>query len=83
MSIFWITFIISACITAGILALLIRQDTRRGVPTTITLMDGLLYAFMMFVPWLNIFIAIGCVIHYIIEHGSKHSITFGKGKEPE
>jgi hypothetical protein len=83
MSIFWFVYLLSACTTAGIFTLLARRDIREGKVLKVTLPEGLLCAALMFVPYLNAFVAACFCWYYISEHGAEHSITFGKGKDPK
>ena len=83
MSIFWIVYFLSVCTTAGIATLLLRRDIRKGKVVKVTLPDGLLYACLLFIPYWNALVAAFFCWYYISEHGTEHSITFGKGKDPK
>lgn len=81
MSIFWITYILAALTTVGVFSLLIRMDLKQGKVVKLNLKEGLLCGFLILCPWLNCLMAAAMLWYYISEYGSKHSITFGKGKE--
>ncbi len=83
MSIFWFIYFSAACCTAGIFTLLARRDIRNGKAVAITLPEALLAAVLMFVPYLNVFVALCFIWFYISEYGAEHSITFGQGKDPK
>ncbi len=81
MTLVWAIYIISACIVAGIFALLVRIDIRKGKVVEITLPEILVTAFLVLMPWLNAAVACFMIWYYISEHGGDHVMTFGKDKD--
>jgi hypothetical protein len=83
MSLFWIIYIIAACVVAGIIALLIRHDIKRGKVVTVTLLELLLCAAFMFAPVFNVVMAFVLTWFYLDECGGHYIFTFGNKQGPK